>query len=83
MAKNIKDYVVEKVLENIESKNEEIEKLKNKIGELEKVLINYDIEKCIFCDFYTQSWNKCLQCKSFFCVDCQIGDGDETCPDCD
>jgi late competence protein required for DNA uptake (superfamily II DNA/RNA helicase) len=80
MSKNIQEYVVGKVLENIELKDKEIEKLKEKNIKLKEVLSRYDIIKCSFCTFYTKDCYECSQCGCFYCIDCNVGC--DLCMDC-
>jgi predicted transcriptional regulator len=63
MAKNIKDYVVGKVLENIAYRDEEIEKLKEVLEELK-------IRKCSSCERYKEYVEGCYFCEKLYCLKC-------------
>lgn len=63
MAKNLEEYVVEKVLEFMRYRDEEIR-------EMARCLEDFDIIKCPFCDRYGRYHLECEFCERVSCTTC-------------
>jgi predicted RNase H-like nuclease (RuvC/YqgF family) len=85
MSKNIQDYVIKKVVENIEYHDEELKSeignLKHEVEKLKKCMKEFDIERCCDCKDFTRDYYYCENCENIFCLACIVY-GKELCYKC-